>query len=78
MCIRDRYSCIVVINKPNKKLGYYGSTVAAPVFKKIAEKIQSKSPQIKLYTKNELFDKLKLTSNSDDKKIKIDNNKIDS
>jgi cell division protein FtsI (penicillin-binding protein 3) len=73
-----KYSCIVVINKPNKTLGYYGSSVAAPVFKKIAEKIQSKSPQIKSYTKNELFDKLKLTSNSDDKKIKIDNNKIDS
>jgi hypothetical protein len=52
--------------------------VAAPVFKKIAEKIQSKSPQIKLYTKNELFDKLNLTSNSYDKKIKIDNNKNDS
>lgn len=73
-----KYSCIVVINKPNKTLGYYGSSVAAPVFKKIAEKIQSKSPLIKLHSKNELFDKLKLTSNSDDKKIKIDNNKIDS
>ncbi len=34
-----KYSCIVVIHKPNKKKGYYGSTVAAPVFKKIAEKI---------------------------------------
>ena len=30
-----KYSCIVVIHKPDKKLGYYGSTVAAPVFKKI-------------------------------------------
>ncbi|MAS31120.1 MAG: penicillin-binding protein [Flavobacteriaceae bacterium] len=73
-----KYSCIVVINKPNKSIGYYGSQVAAPVFKKIAEKIQSKSPEIKLYTKNELYDKLKLTTNLDDKKLIIDNNKIDS
>ena len=73
-----KYSCIVVINKPNKSIGYYGSQVAAPVFKKIAEKIQSKSPEIKLYTKNELYNKLKLTTNLDDKKLIIDNNKIDS
>lgn len=33
------YSCIVVIHKPNKKIGYYGNVVAAPVFKKIAESI---------------------------------------
>jgi len=32
------YSCIVVINNPTQN-GYYGSIVAAPVFKKIAEKV---------------------------------------
>ena len=52
--------------------------MAAPVFKKIAEKIQSKSPEIKIYTETELFAKLKISSNSDDKKLIIDNNKIDS
>ena len=31
------YSCIVVVKKP-KKLGYYGGTVAGPVFKEIVEK----------------------------------------
>lgn len=44
---KPKYSCIVVIHKPNKQKGYYGSTVAAPVFKKIADKIYSISPQIK-------------------------------
>ncbi len=40
-----KYSCIVVIHKPDKKLGYYGSTVAAPVFKKIANKIHNDLPK---------------------------------
>ncbi len=39
-----KYSCIVVIHKPNKKKGYYGNIVAAPVFKKIAQKIYSETP----------------------------------
>lgn len=39
-----KYSCIVVIHKPNPKLGYYGSTVAAPVFAKIAQKIHIDTP----------------------------------
>lgn len=41
-----QYSCIVVVNKPNKKIGYYGSTVAAPVFKEIAQKIYSDTPVV--------------------------------
>ncbi len=36
-----QYSCIVVINKPRH--GYYGSGVAAPVFKEIADKIYATS-----------------------------------
>ncbi len=39
------YSCIVVIHKPNKKIGYYGNEVAAPVFKKIAEAAIHNIPQ---------------------------------
>ena len=42
---RPEYSCIVVIHRPNKRLGYYGSTVAAPVFKKIAKKIYNATPK---------------------------------
>ena len=39
-----KYSCIVVIHKPEKKLGYYGNIVAAPVFKQIARKIHTETP----------------------------------
>ena len=42
---KPQYSCIVVIHRPNKRLGYYGSTVAAPVFKKIAKKIYTATPK---------------------------------
>ena len=42
---KPEYSCIVVIHRPNKRLGYYGSTVAAPVFKKIAKKIYTATPR---------------------------------
>ncbi len=35
---KPKFSCIVVINDPSKS-GYYGSAVAAPVFKEIADKI---------------------------------------
>lgn len=41
-----QYSCIVVVHKPEKAIGYYGSTVAAPVFKQIAQKIYSDTPVI--------------------------------
>ncbi len=41
---KPKYSCIVVIHKPNPEKGYYGSTVAAPVFKRIAKKIYSDTP----------------------------------
>lgn len=48
------YSCIVVIHRPDKKLGYYGSTVAAPVFKKIAKKIHNGQPKTILIQKDEI------------------------
>lgn len=40
-----KYSCIVVIHRPNKDLGYYGITVAAPVFKEIALNIYNRTPK---------------------------------
>ena len=39
-----KYSSIVVIHKPKKSEGYYGNTVAAPVFKKVAKKIMNNIP----------------------------------
>lgn len=40
-----KYSCIVTVHKPDTKLGFYGSQVAAPVFAEIAEKIYTKTPR---------------------------------
>lgn len=39
-----KYSCIVVVHDPDKKKGYYGATVAAPIFKEIAQKIYTTTP----------------------------------
>ena len=41
---KPEYSCIVLIYKPNKNRGYYGATVAAPVFKEIAKKMYYSTP----------------------------------
>ncbi|MCF6296468.1 MAG: transpeptidase family protein, partial [Flavobacteriaceae bacterium] len=50
-----KYSCIVVIHKPDIEIGYYGNVVAAPVFKKIAHKIYSDTPvQGEMLFKNEI------------------------
>lgn len=48
-----KYSCIVVINEPNYHVGYYGSAVAAPVFKAIAENIYLDTPREMPFTPNE-------------------------
>ena len=40
-----KYSCIVVVHKPNSSKGlYYGADVAGPVFKRIAQKIFTDVP----------------------------------
>jgi len=39
-----KYSCIVVVHEPDKSKGYYGATVAAPIFKEIAQKIYTTTP----------------------------------
>ena len=43
---QPKYSCIVVVNKPDPAKGYYGSQVAAPAFKKIAKVLYAKKPEI--------------------------------
>jgi len=62
-----RYSCIVVINKPNYHRGYYGSTVAAPVFGRIAKRIYSSTPkELEAEPQKPLFAELeKLNRNSE-------------
>ena len=62
-----QYSCIVVIHRPNKRIGYYGATVAAPVFKEIALNIFNTTakrvvvPNQNLATDEFAFDKLEQT-----------------
>ena len=56
-----KYSCIVVVHKPNKRLGYYGATVAAPVFKEIAQKIYTSTPKVEMFRQEEIaFESLEL------------------
>jgi cell division protein FtsI (penicillin-binding protein 3) len=40
-----KYSCIVVISKPNYHIGYFGSDVAGPVFKAIADEVYYQLPR---------------------------------
>jgi cell division protein FtsI (penicillin-binding protein 3) len=39
-----KYSCIVVIHKPDRTKSYYGADVSGPVFKRIAQKIYTEVP----------------------------------
>ncbi|MDV7187014.1 penicillin-binding protein [Lutibacter sp. TH_r2] len=48
-----KYSCIVVIHKPDLDKGFYGADVSGPVFKDIAQKI---------YTSNHIINKIKNTT----------------
>ena len=64
-----QYTCIVVVNKPNNYRGYYGSTVAAPVFKAIAENIYLDTPR-DLKTPKNTFAQL-LENNPDQAPISI-------
>ncbi|WP_158975696.1 penicillin-binding protein [Cellulophaga sp. L1A9] len=41
-----KYSCIVVIHEPDRKVGIYGADVAGPVFKSVAQKIYTTSPLV--------------------------------
>lgn len=42
---QPKYSCIVVVNNPDKSVGYYGSNVAAPAFAEVANKIYAATPK---------------------------------
>ncbi|MDC3276536.1 penicillin-binding transpeptidase domain-containing protein [Flavobacteriaceae bacterium] len=63
---QPQYSCVVVIHRPDKSKGYYGATVAAPVFKTIAKKIFNDIPQqLHLRASNitDLIEKIRLQKN---------------
>lgn len=73
-----KYSCIVVVHKPNtSRNNYYGADVAGPVFKRIAQKIFTDSPSTneitnlnKKITKQELaYDDYKINATTEIKVI---------
>jgi cell division protein FtsI (penicillin-binding protein 3) len=68
-----KYSCIVVIHKPNPKIGYYGSTVAAPVFAKIAQKIYIDTPLKDEISTEAAFD-IKVANQSYENYFKVSQN----
>lgn len=70
---KPKYSCIVIIHKPNKKKGYYGSTVAAPVFKKIADKIYSLTPELVNYNETKKINSPQISNKGKTLTIDIDN-----
>ena len=58
---KPKYTCIVVVHKPNTASGsFYGADVAAPVFKRIAQKIFTDTPST-----NEIKDLNKKVKNQD-------------
>ncbi|MFY0629905.1 MAG: transpeptidase family protein [Flavobacteriaceae bacterium] len=74
---QPKYTCIVVIHDPDKKKGYYGATVAAPVFKEIAQKTYTSTP-IESEVVKEIFssDKIQKQYASFDKVINGDDKKV--
>lgn len=65
-----KYSCIVTVHKPDTKIGFYGSQVAAPVFAEIAEKIYTKTTIKDNIESNNIF---KIQENIEDKQTYIVN-----
>ncbi|MBN2683334.1 MAG: transpeptidase family protein [Bacteroidales bacterium] len=83
-----QYSCIIVIHRPSEG-GYYGSEIAGPVFREIADKVYSTSLEIQQekliaqqeikelpYTKSGNWDHLKYLLNK--LNINISNEKVNS
>ncbi len=67
-----KYSCIITVHKPNKKLGYYGGEIAAPVFKKIAEKIHISTTK-EVLVKDQLINKKNTLPSIKESSLKMPN-----
>lgn len=71
-----KYSCIVVVNKPDAIKGYYGADVAGPVFKRIAQKIYTDSPFSNKVDINELNKTSSKSYTNYHNKVTKDNSKV--
>ncbi len=69
-----KYSCIVVVHKPNTSgNNYYGADVAGPVFKRIAQKIFTDAPSTnEIKDLNRKVSKQEIAYNSFNAKVQID------
>ncbi|MGB5982948.1 MAG: penicillin-binding protein [Nonlabens sp.] len=74
---KPKYSCIVVIHKPDISKGYYGNIVAGPVFKKIAQKIYADNPMVdKVQLADSRLEKVDQSTDNYYKKIQSTSNKL--
>ena len=71
-----KYSCIVVVNDP-KENGFYGSIVAAPVFKNIADKVYAYDLDIHDVFKQSTEKEIPFTKNGNNKDIQTVLNDLD-
>ena len=71
-----KYSCIVVINDP-KENGFYGATVAAPVFKEIADKVFAYDLELHKVFISEKNNNLPYTKNGNNRDVQIVFNELD-
>jgi cell division protein FtsI (penicillin-binding protein 3) len=73
-----KYSCIVVVHKPNtSKNNYYGADVAGPVFKRIAQKIFTDAPSTnKIKTLDSKIPKQEISYDKFDKESNKKTNQI--
>ncbi|MFV0305482.1 MAG: penicillin-binding protein [Moheibacter sp.] len=70
-----KYTCVVIVHKPNRKKGFYGGGVTAPVFKKIADWVYSRTPR-STPTKPQLVDVKKRIEGATDINLTNDHSKI--
>lgn len=65
-----KYSCIVVINRPEISAGYYANIVAAPVFRDIALAVHKMTPQTEIPPKGYWGDAIDhMTKNNEKRRI---------
>src|SRR5690606_30910463 len=70
-----KYTCMVVVHKPDRRKGFYGGGVTAPVFKKIADWVYSRTPK-DIPAKPRLVDVKKNIQSTPAFKVNFDKNSV--
>ncbi|MRI63261.1 PASTA domain-containing protein [Ornithobacterium rhinotracheale] len=66
-----QYSCYVMAHKPSRNKGFYGGTVAGPIFKAVADYVYVNTPKTYLAENKKIN-----TTNKERKSFELKNNKI--